>query len=97
MISQASWNWEANRQNALKSEDSPALVEKINSTNNKAPALSIDEQEIEDKYIHKEKEEAEKKEEKKEIKNINPKYRAAIKAYSNNNLYETHLEIDDKV
>jgi hypothetical protein len=54
MISQASWNWEANRQNSLKSEDSPTLVEKITSTNNKASALEFDVNELEDKYIHEE-------------------------------------------
>ena len=95
MISQASWNWEANRQNALKSEDSPAQVENISSTNFKAQALNIDMEELEDKYIHENKQEC--TTEKKEIKNISPKCRAAIKAYSSNNLYETHLEINDKI
>ena len=95
MISQASWNWEANRQNSLKSEDSPTLVEKITSTNNKASALEFDVNELEDKYIHEENQETIKEE--KNNKNVCPKYRAAIKAYSNNNVYETYLEINDKI
>ena len=95
MISQASWNWEANRQNALKSEDSPAHVEKIKSTDDKAPALNIGMEELEYKYIPETNTES--IYEKKEIQNVNPKYKAAIKAYSNNNLHEMYLEINDKI